>query len=82
MNKDFYIKEFGIKLVEIESNYVEFRYIGHTKDGTLGGVDKSLAIDKLIYCCYIVYLMTNYEYKRKDYIKRLYKFVEELKTIS
>lgn len=75
-NKDFYIKEFGIKLVELESSpgYVEFRYVG-------GEVDKDLFKDKILYFCYIIYLMTNDDYKKKDYYKRLYKYVEDIKSI-
>ena len=75
-NKDFYIKEFGIKLVELDYDpgYVEFRYVG-------GEVGKELFKDKILYFCYIVYLMTNDEYKKKDYYKRLYKYVEDIKEI-
>jgi len=75
-NKDFYIKEFGVKLVELENDpgYVEFRYVG-------GIVGKDLFKDKILYFCYIVYLMTNKEYKEKEYHKKLYKFVEDIKQI-
>jgi len=79
-NKDFYIKEFGIKLVEIDKNYVEFRYVGTTiSDNLLGGVTKQMMIDKMYYFCYIVYLMTNSDYKKKEYHKKLYKLVEEIR---
>jgi hypothetical protein len=73
-NRDFYIKEFGIKLTETDKNYVEYRYIG-------GNVAHNVMIDKIKYFCYITYLMTNSEYKRKDYLKKLYVFVDKLKTI-
>ena len=75
-NKDFYIKEFGIKLVELDHSpgYVEFRYVG-------GEVGKELFKDKILYFCYVVYLMTNKEYREKDYQKRLYKYVEDIKNI-
>jgi hypothetical protein len=75
-NSDFYIKEFGIKLVELENvpGYVEFRYVG-------GNVGRELFIDKILYFCYIIYLMTNDDYKREDYHKKLYRYVEELKKI-
>lgn len=75
-NKDFYIKEFGIKLVELEyePGYVEFRYVG-------GEVGKELLKDKVLYFCYIVYLMTNDEYKKRDYHKKLYKYVQQLKGL-
>lgn len=75
-NKDFYIKEFGIKLVELESDpgYVEFRYVG-------GEVGKELFKEKILYFCYVVYLMTSKEYKEKEYHKKLYKYVEDLKNV-
>lgn len=79
-NKDFYIKEFGIKLTEIDKNYVEFRYVGTTIADNLGGVNKQLMIDKMYYFCYIVYLMTNTDYKKKEYHKKLYKLTEEIKN--
>jgi len=75
-NKDFYIKEFGIKLIELENQYgyVEFRYVG-------GVVSKEVFMDKILYFCYIVYLMTNNDYSNKDYQKKLYKFVENMKEM-
>ena len=75
-NSDFYIKEFGIKLVELKNDpgYVEFRYVG-------GKVDRKLFIDKILFFCYVVYLMTNDDYKKEQYHKRLYKYVEDLKQI-
>jgi hypothetical protein len=75
-NKDFYIKEFGVKLVELEQKhgYVEFRYVG-------GEVGKELFKDKILYFCYIIYCMTDKEYKNIEYHKRLYKFVEDIKSI-
>lgn len=75
-NSDFYIKEFGVKLVELENSpgYVEFRYVG-------GNVGRELFIDKILYFCYIVYLMTNDDYKKEKYHNKLYKFVEEIKEI-
>jgi hypothetical protein len=79
-NKDFYIKEFGIKLTEIDKNYVEFRYVGTTIADNLGGVDKQMMIDKMYYFCYIVYLMTNDDYKKREYYKKLFKLTDEIKT--
>lgn len=75
-NKDFYIKELGIKLVELEyePGYVEFRYVG-------GEVELELLKDKVLYFCYIVYLMTNEEYKKQDYHKKLYKYVQKIKHL-
>ena len=78
-NSDYYQKEFGLKLTEIKNNYVEFRYIGSKADGLVGGIDKNLFIDKLYYFCYIVYAMTDKDFKRKDYLNKLYKFTQELK---
>lgn len=75
-NSDFYIKEFGVKITELaaKNKYVEFRYVG-------GNVGRKLMKDKVLYFCYIVYLMTNGEYKQKEYHKKLYKYVEEIKEI-
>ncbi len=75
-NSDFYIKEFGVKLVELESapGYVEFRYVG-------GNVGREIFLDKILYFCYIIYLMTNYDYKKEKYFNRLYKFIDEIKEI-
>jgi hypothetical protein len=79
-NTDFYIKEFGVKLSELDKNYVEFRYVGtKSSDDSLGGVTAKTMIDKMYYFCYIVYLMTDKEYKRKDYLKKLYKLTSEIK---
>lgn len=74
-NSDFYIKEFGIKLVELENapGYVEFRYVG-------GNVGRKLFIDKILYFCYVVYLMTS-DYKKEQYHKKLYKYIEDIKQI-
>ena len=75
-NSDFYIKEFGIKLVELENSpgYVEFRYVG-------GNIGRKIFTDKILYFCYIVYLMTNDDYKKEQHHKRLYKYIEDLKQI-
>lgn len=81
-NYDFYIKEFGIKITEIENGYVEFRFVGGGKDeeGNIIGIDRETIKDKLLYFCYIVYLMTT-DYKKEDYHKKVYKFVDEIKEI-
>ena len=73
-NQDFYIKEFGMKLTETDKNYVEFRYVGG------GNVSEQLMLEKMQYFCYITYLMTNPEFKRKEYLKKLYVFVDKLKS--
>lgn len=75
-NSEFYIKEFGIKLTELKDNnaYIEFRYVG-------GNVNKQIFIDKILYFCYIVYIMTNKDYKKEKYLKKLYKYIEYLKYI-
>ena len=71
--KKFGPKHFGFNISKIEEfNYVEFRYVG-------GAVDQNLIVNKMLYFCYIVYLMTTPDYKRKEYLKALYKFVDNLK---
>lgn len=59
-------KSFALNLEQImKNNYCEFRYVG-------GRVKKDVVIDKLVYFCYIVFLMTS-DWKEKDYTKKLYK---------
>jgi hypothetical protein len=73
-NTDFYLKEFGLNIAYInKSNYVEFRFVG-------GNVSRELLLDKLIYFCYLFYSMTDPEYKKQSYHKRLYKFVDRIKS--
>ena len=68
LHKDGY-KNFGVNLLPIKSNkYVEFRYPG-------GKIKKNDLIEKLLYFTYIVHLMTNKEYDKKEYHKKLFKFL-------
>ena len=65
-------KAFGVNLSRLfNDGYAEFRYVG-------GKVNKDLMIDKLLYFAFITYLMAS-DYKDKEYQKKLYKFIEELK---
>lgn len=64
-------KHLGFNISKLEQNYVEFRYVG-------GVVSRQVVIDKLKYFSFIVYVMTNPDYKRKEYLKKLYKFAETL----
>lgn len=65
-------KNYGFNITRIKSyNYVEFRYPG-------GQISKDVLIDKLYYFCYVVYLMTDEKYKRRDYLKNLYKFIDNI----
>lgn len=65
-------KNYGFNITRIKGmNYVEFRYPG-------GEISKDVLVDKLYYFCYVVYLMTNDRYKRKDYQKKMYKFISNL----
>ena len=54
-----------------DKNYIEFRYPG-------GNIKKETLIDKLYYFCYIVILMTDKDFKKKEYIKKLCKFINNL----
>lgn len=66
-------KNFGVNLVPLKNfNYIEFRYAG-------GNLEKGVLIDKLLYFSYIVYLMTNFKYERQEYLKKLYKLLENQK---
>jgi hypothetical protein len=66
-------KHFGFNISKIKKEkYVEFRYVG-------GVINENLIVNKMLYFCYIVYLMTTPDYKRREYLKALYKFVDGLK---
>jgi len=67
------VKHFGFNIGYLKTkNYVEYRFVG-------GQVNKDLIISKLLYFCYITYLMTS-NYKDRDYHKKAYKFLEQLKN--
>ena len=71
MKKQGY-KNFGFNLTRIgDYNYVEFRYPG-------GEITEQTLVDKVYYFCYISYLMTNKSFKRKEYLKKLYKFISTI----
>lgn len=69
--KEWGHKNFGFNLTKLEHNYLEFRYVG-------GEVPKDVLIEKLKYFAFVVYTMTNPEYKKREYLKKLYKFVDSL----
>lgn len=69
--KEWGYKNFGFNLTKLENNYLEFRYVG-------GDVSGEILIEKLKYFAFVVYCMTNPEYKRREYTKKLYKFVDNL----
>jgi len=63
-------KNFGVNFIPVKRfNYIEFRYTG-------GNIKKETLIDKLLYFTYIIHLMTNNEFNKKEYYKKLYKFLE------
>lgn len=68
---DIGFKNLGFNITKLEQNYVEFRYAG-------GLISKEILIEKVKYFCFIVYAMTNDSYKRKEYIKKLYKFIDTI----
>lgn len=63
------VKNLGINITKLQQSYVEFRYVG-------GRVTLDIVTRKLKYFALIVYLMTNREYKRKEYLTKLYKFID------
>lgn len=66
-------KAFGFNIKQIQKyNYVEFRYTG-------GNLNYDIMKEKTLYFAYIVYAMTNEDYKRKEYLNKLYKFIDMLK---
>lgn len=64
-------KNLGFNITKLSHNYCEFRYAG-------GVISKEVLIEKVKYFSFIVYCMTNPGYKRKEYIKKLYKFLDNL----
>jgi hypothetical protein len=65
-------KNYGFNITRINDyNYVEFRYPG-------GNIEKDILIDKIYYFCYVVKLMTDESFKRKQYLNKLYKFISSL----
>jgi hypothetical protein len=64
-------KSFGFNITKLSDNYCEFRYAG-------GVIPKEVLIEKVKYFCFVVYCMTNSEYKRREYIKKLYKFISNI----
>ena len=69
--KEWGIKNYGFNISKIQDRYVEFRYAG-------GEISKEIMIEKVKYFCFLVYCMTNEEYKRKEYLGKLYKFIDNL----
>lgn len=69
-------KDYGLNFKYlVEKNYMEYRYVG-------GSLTRELVIDKLKYFAYITFLMYDDEYKKHDYYKKLYKFVDESLDIT
>lgn len=62
-------KNLGFNTSKLQHNYIEFRYAG-------GEIEFDTLIDKLKYFLFIVYAMTHQEYKREEYLKKLYKFIK------
>lgn len=63
-------KEWGINISKVLYNYadyVEYRHIGNM------GITDDLVLNKLMYYCYITYLMTS-DYKQREYYKKLSSF--------
>lgn len=72
---EFGYKNFGFNVTRISGyNYVEFRYPG-------GDIPKDVLIDKLYYFCYVATLMTDKNFKRREYLKKLYKFISDTVTL-
>lgn len=64
-------KNLGFNVTKLKDDYVEFRYAG-------GEISRDTMVEKVKYFCFIVYCMTNKEYKRQEYLKKLYKFIDNL----
>ena len=65
-----YFKLYGLNITRLKKyNYIEFRYPG-------GPINREVLIDKLFYFCYLCALMTEPDYKKEQYYKRLYNFLK------
>lgn len=66
-------KQLGFNIYNLKVNdYVEFRYSGQD-------ISQEVLISKLYYYCYICYIMTNKNFKKKEYIEKLIEFANEIK---
>lgn len=63
-------KNFGLNLLNLNKNYVEFRYAG-------GNINKEILIDKILYFMYVYYMMINKNLDKKEYYKKIYKFLNK-----
>lgn len=61
-------KNLGFNITKLSDNYCEFRYAG-------GIIDREVLIEKVKYFAFVVYCMTNPEYKRREYIKKLGNYI-------
>ncbi len=68
---DIGFKNLGFNITKLSNEYCEFRYAG-------GEISKEVLAEKVKYFAFIVYCMTNKDYKKKEYIKKLYKFIDTL----
>lgn len=56
-----------------DGTYMEFRYMGGDE------LTSEIMENKIIYFCYIVYLMSS-EYRNKEYVRKLLGFINKLRT--
>lgn len=68
---DIGFKNLGFNITKLSSDYCEFRYAG-------GEISKEVLIEKVKYFAFIVYCMTNKDYKKREYVKKLYKFIDTI----
>ena len=65
-----YFKLYGFNITNLKKhNFIEFRYPG-------GVINREVLTDKLFYFCYLCALMTEPDYKKEQYYKRLYSFLK------
>lgn len=65
-------KNYGLNFKYLtERNYMEYRYVG-------GEISREVVIEKTKYFAYITYLMMDEDYKKMDYYKKLYKYIDEI----
>jgi len=66
-------KLFGmIPKTKKDGTYMEFRYVGGDE------VNEKIMKDKILYFCYLVYLMSS-EYRNNEYVRKLFSFINKLR---
>jgi len=63
----------GMILKGESEKYMEFRYVGGEN------LNSNIVEDKILYFCYIAYLMTS-DYRKREYVRKLFSFINKLRS--